>query len=173
MSRECRAFHSLFAPLSSLRSYWRGCAAPGEPYERKPPTPAAVTDLPPRNRATTLTSPSRCRSKRWTAARCNIFPQSKSIATLRKAAGRRAAAHRSPRIGSHAAGHHPRGDGGPLHGAGPFRYTDSLRAEDFAQHPDSVAITPFGRSLARRKPLARFQCRYPCASIPPPNPSPT
>ena len=41
-----------------------GCAAPGEPYERKPPTPAAVTDLTAVQDGKTWSSRSPCRSRR-------------------------------------------------------------------------------------------------------------
>jgi hypothetical protein len=130
-----------------------GCAAPGEPYERKPPTPVAVTDL--------------------TAV------QSGSDVVLSFTLPQEAVDHRPltelPAAKIYRDFFKPPASGEPVPKAparptllvtippamedryvvqGHIHFTDSLRTEDFAQHPDTLAVYTVRTQVSEKKPSA-------------------
>src|ERR1700730_2039481 len=116
-----------------------GCAAPGEPLERKPPVPLAVSDLSASQLGNdvilTFTLPNETvdhRPLRETPA-IEIYrdfearPASSGAPRARLANPALIVTIPSAMV-DHYADH------------GHIRYVDSLRAEDLAEHPDSVAV---------------------------------
>ncbi len=123
-----------------------GCAAPGEPYERKPPTPMAITDL-------------------------TAVQEGNDVVltfTLPQQAADRRPLQEVPAIEIYRDFATPPAPPAPakptllvtIPGAmvdryaeqGHIRYTDSLGARDFAQHPGSVVIYTIRTHISEKKP---------------------
>jgi hypothetical protein len=131
-------FHFLFS-IFFVSLIFSGCAAPGEPYERKPPVPVAVTDLAATQAGNdvvlTFTLPQQTVDKRplQELPAIEIY---RDFGSLPPAGQARPASPANPTllVTIPAAIEDRYTEQGHIH------YADSLRAEDFAQHPDSVAI---------------------------------
>ncbi len=130
-----------------------GCAAPGEPYERKPPTPAAVTDLSAAQAGNdvilTFALPQQTVDRRPLQELPAIeiyrdFAKPPEVGQTRIAATDNA----TLLVTIPAAMEDRYLEQGHIH------YSDSLRAEDFAQHPDSVAIYTVRTHISEKKPSA-------------------
>ena len=146
------AFHFLFSVFLVLPVF-AGCAAPGEPYERKPPTPAAITDLTATQAGNdvdlTFTLPQQSVERR-------PLQQLPEIEIYRDFVMPPAAGQTTPAgpanptllvtIPTAMEDHYT--EQGHIH------YADSLRAEDFTQHPGSVAIYTVRTQVSEKKPSA-------------------
>jgi hypothetical protein len=130
-----------------------GCAAPGEPYERKPPTPTAITDLTAAQAGNdvdlTFTLPQQSVERR-------PLKQLPEIEIYRdfvkppEAGQTIPAAPANPTllvtIPTAMEDHYI--EQGHIH------YADSLRADDFTQHPGSEAIYTVRTQVSEKKPSA-------------------
>ena len=122
-----------------------GCAAPGEPYERKPPTPMAVTDLSAvqagNDVVLTFTIPQQAVDRRP----LDQLPSVEIYRDFQAPEQARPPAHPVLLVTVPAAmvesyvqqGH--------------FRFSDALRPEDFVQHPDSVAVYSVQTRVSEKK----------------------
>jgi hypothetical protein len=131
--------------LASISSALTGCAAPGEPYERKPPTPMAVTDLSAAQAGNdvvlTFTLPQQAVDRRP----LDQLPSVEIYRDFQAPGQARPSAHPALLVTVPAAmvenyvqqGH--------------FRFSDALRPEDFAQHPDSVAVYSVQTRVSEKK----------------------
>jgi hypothetical protein len=145
------------AALSFLFSAWivslmlAGCAAPGEPYERKPPTPMAVTDLAAVQAGDdvilTFALPQQTVDRRP----LQELPSVEIYRDFEKAPG---TARTSVLTGAHPVllVTIPSAMVESYVEQGRLRYTDSLRAEDFTQHPDSTASYSVRTNISEKKP---------------------
>lgn len=145
-------FHFLFS-LFLLPLVLAGCAAPGEPYERKPPTPTAITDLTAAQAGNdvdlTFTLPQQSVERR-------PLKQLPEIEIYRDFVKPPEAGQTTPAppanptllvtIPTAMEDHYT--EQGHIH------YADSLRAEDFTQHPESVAIYTVRTQVSDKKPSA-------------------
>ena len=130
-----------------------GCAAPGEPYERKPPTPVAITDL--------------------TAVQTGSEVQ--LTFTLPQQAVDRRPLQELPTIEIYRDFFKPPAPGEPAPKApasptllvtipsamedryfaqGHVHFTDMFRAQDFEKHPDSLAVYAVRTAISEKKPSA-------------------
>jgi hypothetical protein len=145
-------FHFLFS-LFLIPLILTGCAAPGEPYERKPPTPTAITDLTAAQAGNdvdlTFTLPQQSVERRP----LQQLPEIEIYRDFLKppeAGQTTPAAPANPTllvtIPTAMEDHYT--EQGHIH------YADSLRAEDFTQHPDSVAIYTVRTQVSEKKPSA-------------------
>lgn len=132
----------LFLILFSLA----GCASPGEPTERRPPTPQAVSDLAASQLGNTVeltfTLPDETVDHHPLAQAPTIeifrdFSLATSGASGSGAAGKAAAPTIPKQLSLLVT--IPSGAVGSYEERGRIRYTDSLKPEDFTQHPDSLA----------------------------------
>src|SRR3984885_8313950 len=136
-----------------LSSIAIGCAAPGEPYERKPPTPVAVTDLSAVQSGSdvllTFTLPEQGVDNRPLAELPTIeiyrdfFTAPAAGEPAPKAPARPTLLVTIPTaMEDHYAvqGH--------------IHFTDSLRPQDFAQHRDSLAVYTVRTQISEKKPSA-------------------
>jgi hypothetical protein len=149
-----------------------GCASPGEPYERKPPTPAAVTDLTAAQSGNdvvlTFTMPQEAVDHR-------PLSETPSVEIFRDFAGAPAQGQEPPPPASHPAllVTIPGAMVSSYIEQGHFRYTDSLRAEDFAQHPDALVSYTVQTSVSEKKrsdfskpvPLRIYPAALPIADL--------
>jgi len=145
-------FHLLLLTLL-LPLVFASCAAPGEPYERKPPTPVAITDLAAAQAGNdvdlTFTLPQQSVERR-------PLPQLPEIEIYRDFEKPPEAGQTTPAVPANPTllvtiptameDHYT--EQGHIH------YADSLRAEDFTQHPDSVAIYTVRTQISEKKPSA-------------------
>ncbi len=150
--KSSSAFHFLLS-VFCFSALLTGCAAPGEPYERKPPTPVAITDLTAAQAGNdvdlTFTLPQQGVDRR-------PLPQLPEIeiyrdfAKLPEAGQAISVAPPNPTllVTIPAAIEDKYTEQGHIH------YSDSLRAEDLAQHPDSVAIYIVRTEISEKKPSA-------------------
>jgi hypothetical protein len=130
-----------------------GCAAPGEPYERKPPTPTAITDLTAAQAGNdvdlTFTLPQQSVERRPLKQLPEIEIY-RDFVKPTQAGQTTPAAPANPTllvaIPTAMEDHYT--EQGHIH------YADSLRAEDFTQHPDSVAIYIVRTQISEKKPSA-------------------
>jgi hypothetical protein len=130
-----------------------GCAAPGEPYERKPLTPEPVTDLAATQAGDdvllTFTLPKQSVDRRP----LKELPAVKIYRDFGKppapGQARAAAPPNATLLVTIPAASEDR-----YTVEGHIHYADSLRAEDFAQHPDDVAIYTVRTEVSERKPSA-------------------
>jgi len=126
-----------------------GCAAPGDPYERKPPTPTAVTDLSAVQAgnavALTFSLPQQAVDKRP----LRELPSVEIYRSFTKAPepGRNGAVIVSGQLLVTI----PAAMIDRYVEQGHFRYADSLTAQDFAQHPDSMASYAVRTSISEKK----------------------
>ena len=132
-----------------LAAVFAGCAAPGEPYERKPPTPMAVGDLAAVQAGNdvilTFALPQQTIDKR-------PLQQLPSVEIYRSFA--RAPEPRrnfAGTVGSELLVTIPAAMVDSYVEQGRFRYTDSLTAQEFAQHPDSVATYAVRTGVSENK----------------------
>ncbi|MDR3720966.1 MAG: fibronectin type III domain-containing protein [Candidatus Acidoferrales bacterium] len=130
-----------------------GCAAPGEPYERKPPTPAAVADLTAAQAGNdvilTFTLPQQTVDRRP----LQQLPAIEIYRDFGKPPAEGQAHVAAPEnatllVTIPAAIEDRYLEQGRIH------FSDTLRAEDFAQHPDSVAIYTVRTRISEKKPSA-------------------
>jgi hypothetical protein len=130
-----------------------GCAAPGEPYERKPLTPVAIADLTAAQAGNdvvlTFTLPEESVDRRP----LKQPPEIEIYRDFGKPPGPGQAPLVAPAnptllvtIPVAMEDHYT--EQGHIH------YADSLRAEDFTQHPDSVAIYTVRTQISEKKPSA-------------------
>lgn len=140
---------ALLFTLVMLAAEFAGCAAPGEPYERKPPTPMAVTDLTAvqagNDVVLTFALPQQTIDKR-------PLPQTPSVEIYRSFAkapepGRNFVVT----VGSELLVTIPAAMVDSYIEQGRLRYTDSLTAQDFAQHPDSMATYAVRTGVSEKK----------------------
>ncbi len=140
---------SLLLAASILSVTLAGCAAPGEPYERKPHTPMAVTDLAAVQAGNdvilTFALPQQTIDKR-------PLPQTPSIEIYRSFAkapepGRNFVVT----VGSELLVTIPAAMVDSYVEQGRFRYTDSLTAQEFAQHPDSMVSYAVRTRVSEKK----------------------
>src|ERR1017187_8126246 len=128
-----------------------GCAAPGEPYERKPPTPAAVADLTAAQAGNdvilTFTLPQQTVDRRplQQSPAIEIYRDFRKPPAVGQA--RVAPPENATLLVTIPAAIEDRSlERGRIH------FSDTLRAEDFAQHPDSVAIYTVRTRISEKKP---------------------
>ncbi len=145
-------FHFLFS-IFLVFPVFAGCAAPGEPYERKPPTPTAITDLTAAQAGNdvdlTFTLPQQSVERR-------PLKQLPEIEIYRDFVKPPEAGQTTPAPPANptllvtipAAMEDHYTEQGHIH------YADSLRAEDFTQHPGSVAIYTVRTQVSEKKPSA-------------------
>jgi hypothetical protein len=130
-----------------------GCAAPGEPYERKPPTPAAVADLTAAQEGNdvvlTFTLPQQTVDRR-PLQQLPAIEIYRDFGKLPAAGQARVAAPENATllVTIPAAIEDRYLEQGRIH------FSDTLRAEDFAQHPDSVVIYEVRTRISEKKPSA-------------------
>jgi hypothetical protein len=145
-------FHFLLS-IFLVPLVFTGCAAPGEPYERKPPTPAAITDLTAAQAGNdvdlTFTLPQQGVDHR----ELQKLPAIEIYRDFGKSPEPSQAPPTAPTnptllVTIPAAMEDHYTEQGHVH------YTDSLRAEDFAQHPDSAAIYTVRTQISEKKPSA-------------------
>jgi hypothetical protein len=136
-----------------LSSIAIGCAAPGEPYERKPPTPVAITDLSAVQSGTdvllTFTLPEQAVDNRPLAELPTIEIYRDFFTA--PAAGEpapKAPARPTLLVTIPAAMEDHYAVQGHIH------FTDSLRPQDFAQHRDSLAVYTVRTQISEKKPSA-------------------
>jgi hypothetical protein len=146
------AYHFLFS-IFLLSVSFSGCAAPGEPYERKPPTPEAVTDLAAAQAGNdivlTFTLPQQAvdhRALKETPA-IQIF---RSFATAPQPGQSPVAAPTNAAMLVTI----PAEIEDRYAEKGHIRYADSLQADDFAKHPDSAAVYTIRTMVSEKKPSA-------------------
>jgi hypothetical protein len=128
-----------------------GCAAPGEPYERKPPTPAAVTDLT-AVQAGNDVNLSFIMPQQTTDRR--PLQEAPAIEIYRDFAPSPAAPPPAVPAKPTLLVEIPAAMQDRYVVQGHVRYADTLRAEDFAQHPDAVAIYTVRTQISEKKPSA-------------------
>jgi hypothetical protein len=130
----------LFAIFYFLVLLAGGCAAPGEPIERKPPTPNAVNDLAAAqigNDVTlTFTLPRESVEKRPLSQPLTIEVYREIVPETSISVSDPAASHSHPALILTV----PPSMVDHFSVQGHIRLTDSLTAEDFTQHPASVAL---------------------------------
>jgi hypothetical protein len=130
-----------------------GCAAPGEPYERKPPTPAAVTDLTAvqegNDVALTFTLPQQTVDKRPLQELPSVEIY-RDIETLPDTGRPNVVVGFLP----HPLVTIPAAMVDTYVEQGRFRYRDTLRSEDFTQHPNSIASYYVKTNVRETKPSA-------------------
>jgi hypothetical protein len=158
-SAPLREIHKTFPAFYFLFSVFlvfpvvAGCAAPGEPYERKPPTPTAITDLTATQAGNDVdlmfTLPQQSVERRPLKQLPEIEIYRDFVKPL-EAGQTTPAAPANPTllvtIPTAMEDHYT--EQGHIH------YADSLRAEDFTQHPDSVAIYTVRTQVSEKKPSA-------------------
>jgi hypothetical protein len=150
--KSLATFHFLLSALC-FSAFLAGCAAPGEPYERKPPTPAAIADLAAAQAGNdvilTFTVPQQMVDRR-PLQRVPEIVIYRDFAKPAEAGQAVPAAPANPTllVTIPVAMEDRYTEQGHLH------YADSLRAEDFAQHPDSVAIYIVRTQVSEKKPSA-------------------
>ncbi len=149
-SAACAPPFLLFSILISCRVL-AGCAAPGEPYERKPPTPTAVTDLTAAQAGNdvvlTFTMPQQAVDHRSLVETPSVEIY-RGFLTLPKPA------QASPAVltGLVRMVTIPAAMVANYMEQGRFHYADSLRAEDFAQHPEGLVSYSVRTSVSEKKP---------------------
>ena len=145
-------FHSLLCAVL-LSAALGGCAAPGEPYERKPPTPAAITDLAVAQAGNdvvlTFTMPQQTADRR-PLQRVPEIEIYRDFGKPTEAGQTSAAAPASPTLLATI----PVAMEDRYTEQGHIHYADSLRVEDFTVHPDSVAIYIVRTEVSEKKPSA-------------------
>jgi len=145
-------FHSLLCALL-FSAALGGCAAPGEPYERKPPTPAAITDLAVAQAGNdvvlTFTMPQQTADRR-PLQRVPEIEIYRDFGKPTEAGQTSAAAPASPTLLATI----PVAMEDRYTEQGHIHYADSLRVEDFTVHPDSVAIYIVRTEVSEKKPSA-------------------
>jgi hypothetical protein len=136
-----------------LSSIAMGCAAPGEPYERKPPTPVPITDLSAVQSGSdvllTFTLPQEAVDNR-------PLPELPTIEIYRDFFTAPAAGEPAPKASARptllvtipAAMEDHYAVQGHIH------FTDSLRPQDFVQHRDSLAVYTVRTQISEKKPSA-------------------
>jgi hypothetical protein len=153
LGNESAVIAAYLAAAVILAACTIGCAAPGEPYERKPPTPVAVTDL------TAIQSGN----------------QINLSFTLPTQAVDRRPLQELPTIEIYRDFFKPPAAGEPAPKApakptllttippamndrfviqGHIRFTDTLAAQDFENHPDSLAVYTVRTQISEKKPSA-------------------
>jgi hypothetical protein len=136
-----------------LSSIAMGCAAPGEPYERKPPTPVAITDLTAVQSGSdvllTFTLPQEAVDNRPLA-------ELPTIEIYRDFFKPPAAGEPAPKVPARPTLLVTIPAAMEDHYAvqGHIRFTDSLQPQDFAQHRDSLAVYSVRTQISEKKPSA-------------------
>jgi hypothetical protein len=145
-------FHSVLCAVL-LSAALGGCAAPGEPYERKPPTPAAIADLAVSQAGNdvvlTFTMPQQTADRR-PLRRVPEIEIYRDFGKPTEAGQTSAAAPASPTLLATI----PVALEDRYTEQGHIHYADSLRVEDFTAHPDSVAIYVVRTEVSEKKPSA-------------------
>ncbi|HEY4710160.1 MAG TPA: hypothetical protein VIH46_08325 [Candidatus Acidoferrales bacterium] len=145
-------FYFLFCGLL-LSPALGGCAAPGDPYERKPPTPAAITDLAVTQAGNdvvlTFTLPEQTADRR-PMQRLPEIEIYRDFGKPPEAGQTSPAAPTNPTLLATI----PVAMENRYTEQGHIHYADSLRAEDFSGHPDSVAIYIVRTQVSEKKPSA-------------------
>jgi hypothetical protein len=147
----CSIGLSIGAFLISLMAI--GCAAPGEPYERKPPTPVAITDLSAAQSGSdvllTFTLPQEAVDNRPLVElpTIEIYRDFFAVPGAGEPAPK-APARPTLLITIPAAMEDHYAVQGHIH------FTDSLRAQDFAQHGGSMAVYTVRTQISEKKPSA-------------------
>ena len=122
-----------------------GCAAPGEPYERKPPTPMAVTDLSAMQAGNdvvlTFTVPQQAVDRRP----LDQLPSVEIYRDFQEPGQARPSTHPALLVTVPAAMVENYVE------QGRFRFSDVLRPEDFAQHPDGIAVYSVQTRVSEKK----------------------
>jgi hypothetical protein len=130
-----------------------GCAAPGEPYERKPPTPAAITDLAVAQMGNdvvlTFTLPQQTADRR-PLQRLPEIEIYRDFGKPLEAGNTSPSAPATPTLLATI----PVAMENRYTEQGHIHYADSLRAEDFTGHPDSAAIYIVRTQVSEKKPSA-------------------
>jgi hypothetical protein len=126
-----------------------GCAAPGDPYERKPPTPTPVTDLTAVQAgnavALTFSLPQQAVDKR-------LLPELPSVEIYRSfTKAPPPGGNDAVTVGGQLLVTIPAARVDSYVEQGHFRYTDSFTAQDFAQQPDSMASYAVRTSVSEKK----------------------
>jgi hypothetical protein len=146
------SFHFLLYGVL-LSSALGGCAAPGEPYERKPPTPATITDLAVAQAGDdvvlTFTLPQQTADRR-TLERVPEIEIYRDFEKPPEAGKTPPAAPVAPTLLATI----PVAMEDRYTEQGHIHYADSLRAEDFTGHPDGVAIYIVRTQVSPKKPSA-------------------
>ena len=150
--KSLSTFHFLLS-IFLLPLIFIGCAAPGEPYERKPPTPVAIADLTAAQSGNdvvlTFTLPQESVERRP----LHRVPEIEIYRDFGKSPGTGEASSAAPAnptllVTIPVEMEDRYTEQGHIH------YSDSLRAEDFAQHPDGVAIYTVRTEISEKKPSA-------------------
>jgi hypothetical protein len=131
-----------------------GCASPGEPVERKPPVPLAVSDLAAEqvgnSAALTFTVPTETADRKSLdqSPGIEIF---RDFAPAPATAAPAAAAKNSAPVPTRPLVTIPPAMVSHYIAQGRFRYVDALQPEDFSQHPNSVALYAVRTRLSEKK----------------------
>jgi len=150
--RRNASFRFLFS-IFSCSSLLAGCASPGEPIERRPPVPRAVTDLAAQQSGNdvilTFTLPKETVDNRELKQppAIEIYREFRAV----PATGNSGSASTAP---ANSALHVTIPSGMVDHYVeqGRVHYADSVKAEDFSQHPGSEAVyTVRGRASTKRE----------------------
>jgi hypothetical protein len=142
-----------FAIVLILSALAIGCAAPGEPYERKPPTPVAIADLTAVQSGSdvqlTFTLPQQAVDRR-------PLPAPPTIEIYRdffKPPAPGKAVPKAP-VNATLLITIPPAMADRYFVQGHIHFTDAFRAEDFAKHPDSLAVYTVRTKISEKKPSA-------------------
>lgn len=138
-SRPVSLFHFLFS-IFIFGFLLSGCASPGEPTERKAPVPAAVADLAAVQSGNdvilTFTPPKETAQHKP----LKEIPTIEIYRDFEPAAGAAGAAPPQAPANPSLLVTIPPGMADQYAEKGQIRYADALTAEDFAQHPDGMAV---------------------------------
>ena len=145
-------------PVLLVSSFITGCASPGEPYERKPPVPQDVNDLTARRSGNdvllSFTLPNEAVDHRPLSTPLTIEIY-RDFAPPTAAGGALLPAPANPTLRITI----PASVAGRYSDQGRVRYTDTLSAEDFAQHAGSVAVYTVRTLVSPEKIIGEFQRR--------------
>jgi|SRR5579863_678650 len=151
--RRNAGFRFLFS-IFSCSSLLAGCASPGEPIERRPPVPRAVTDLAAQQSGNdvilTFTLPKETVDNRELKQppAIEIYREFRAVPVTDNSAGSASIVPANPALHITI----PSGMVDHYVEQGRVRYADSLKAEDFSQHPGSEAVyTVRGRASTKRE----------------------
>jgi len=144
---------SLFAAVLVLTALTAGCAAPGEPYERKPPTPVAIADLTAVQSGSdihlTFTLPQQAVDHR-------PLQEQPTIEIYRDFFKPPAPGEPSPKAPAKPTllVTIPPAMGDRYVVQGHIHFTDPLSAQDFAKHPESLVVYTVRTQVSEKKPSA-------------------
>jgi hypothetical protein len=145
---------SFLFPMLVFSSVLSGCGAPGEPYERKPPTPMAVTDLTAMQAGNdvvlTFSLPEQAVDRRPLQQNPSIEIY-RDIETVSDNGRPHVVATVIPTVLVTI----PAAMVDSYVEQGRFRYRDTLHSEDFTKHPDGMAVYYVRTNLRETKPSER------------------